>query len=440
MGKRGSRSIPALLVWLLLAWTAAACGAGETTPADEPKQPAVQQQDKPSTIKIALTAAGYLTEDEFKQYIVEPVKRKYPHITVERVTMDFEANSLDKIVASGNIPDIVIYASPLMDYITDMALDFDMEPLIKKHDMDLNRFENVTLDSIRVVSQKNYLVAIPYSMQINAMYYNKDIFDKFGAPYPKDGMTWEEVRELAKRVTRMDGGVQYRGLEPDYVYRVASALALPMIDAKTMKAAVNTDAWRNVFETVRSIYDIPGNSKIQYAGAGQDAFVKDRNVAMLPSLNVFSKISAAKDLNWDMVTYPSFPSAKGTGMQIDEHFMLITTSSKNKDDALKVIMTVTSDEVQRDMVQNGRLTVLKDEKIKADFGKNLPLLAGKNVHAVLKTKPALAVVSTKHGAFARDRMMKAMEALVKREETDVTTVLRKAEEEINKNIEANQTK
>lgn len=50
-------------------------------------------------------------------------------------------------------------------------------------------------------------------MNIPALFYNKDIFDKFGVAYPKNGMIYEETLDLdlARRVTRSDGGVQYLG-------------------------------------------------------------------------------------------------------------------------------------------------------------------------------------------------------------------------------------
>ncbi|RKN86075.1 ABC transporter substrate-binding protein [Paenibacillus ginsengarvi] len=436
--------VTAALSALFIVAAATGCSGGNNG-SEGANEPAIVKETKPLaaeniTLKIAMNFGGYLTDDEFAKFVVDPVKKRYPNITIQKVTMDAEANKLDKIVASGNIPDIVIYAGPLIDQLTDLALDMNLEPLIQKHNFDLNRFEKVTLDSIKVASRKDYLIAIPYTMHFNANYYNKDIFDKFGASYPKDGMTWEQTTDLAKRVTRQDSGVQYRGMEPDYVYRVASALALPIIDDKTSKASINTTPWRNVFETVKNIYDIPGNSKLQYAGTGQDAFVKDKTIAMLPSLNLLAKLSQAKDLNWDMVTYPSFPEAPATGTAIDEHFMLITTNSKYKDEALKVIMTITSDEVQKDMVQNGKNTVLKDEKIKAEFGKNLPFLTGKNIQVISRTKPAIATASTKDMSYARERVLKAMESFVKGEEADVNTALRKAEEDINKTIEANKGK
>lgn len=49
--------------------------------------------------------------------------------------------------------------------------------------------------------------ALPYNRNIWFMFYNKDIFDAAGVPYPASDkpMTWEEYRELAKKVTSGSG-------------------------------------------------------------------------------------------------------------------------------------------------------------------------------------------------------------------------------------------
>jgi len=44
------------------------------------------------------------------------------------------------------------------------------------------------------------LYAIPYGESVAGLFYNKTLFDMMEAPYPRDGMTWDEVFELVSRV------------------------------------------------------------------------------------------------------------------------------------------------------------------------------------------------------------------------------------------------
>ncbi|KRG11740.1 hypothetical protein ACA29_15285 [Lederbergia galactosidilytica] len=55
--------------------------------------------------------------------------------------------------------------------------------------------------------------ALPFQSPRNVMYYNKDIFDMVGEPYPEVGLTWPEAVELARKLTIERDGVQYRGLD-----------------------------------------------------------------------------------------------------------------------------------------------------------------------------------------------------------------------------------
>lgn len=45
---------------------------------------------------------------------------------------------------------------------------------------------------------------VPLNASANAIWFNKDLFDKAGIPYPKGRMTWEELIDLAGRLTIRD--------------------------------------------------------------------------------------------------------------------------------------------------------------------------------------------------------------------------------------------
>lgn len=58
----------------------------------------------------------------------------------------------------------------------------------------------------------------PTNAAVDAMWFNKDIFDSEGLPYPSGVMTWDELIELAKRLTKVrpDGRVEQFGLLCDW--------------------------------------------------------------------------------------------------------------------------------------------------------------------------------------------------------------------------------
>ncbi|CAG7651917.1 ABC transporter substrate-binding protein [Paenibacillus allorhizosphaerae] len=406
-------------------------------PAGENNAPP-QVSTEPVTIKFGLSM-GWLGPGEFQKYIEEPVKKRYPHITIEVIDFTKPENAFDKLIAAGNVPDLVMTASPIIYRFVGTGMEDSIEPLIKKFNFDLSRLNPIAVESVKSSSRQDQLIGLPWTMHFSGLYYNKDIFDKFGVPYPKDGMTWEDARELAKKVTRNDGGVQYRGLEPDKSTRVASALSYSFVDPVTEKATVNNDNWKKIFELLKSIYDIPGNNVYRLAGDGYNQFTKERTLAMLASVNNLPNLKEVPDLNWDLAQYPSFRERPNTGMQVDEWILHITAQSKYKDQAFLVISTILSDEVQMEVARNARFPVLKINNIEQEFGKNMPHLQGKHLKPAFLSNPAKALPVSKYDSFAEGYMSGAIGPVVKGEK-DINTALREAEEQINKNIETNKQK
>ncbi|WP_248924420.1 hypothetical protein [Paenibacillus hamazuiensis] len=67
----------------------------------------------------------------------------------------------------------------------------------------------------------------------------------WGVPYPKDGMTWDEVYDLAKKMTRTDEAI--RGFS-SFISAVLrdNQLSVPYIDAKADKMA-DSEQWKKIF-------------------------------------------------------------------------------------------------------------------------------------------------------------------------------------------------
>ncbi|WP_019535185.1 ABC transporter substrate-binding protein [Paenibacillus ginsengihumi] len=388
--------------------------------------------EAPVTIKIGIPS-GWMTEEEMQRYITGPVSKKHPWITVEMVPY-VAGKSLNELVTAGETPDIVIDTNIYgMTGWTDLGLTYSLTDLIEKHQMDLSRFEPESLDAVRAATQREDLVGIPYWRHFSALYYNKDIFDKFGVAYPKDGMTWEETYELAKQLTRLEGGIQYRGLEPNVTERMASQLSLPYVEPKTYKSLLNTEQWQKVLSFAAKVHQIPGNSQITYHGEANDLLLKG-TLAMLASVNIIFEGNLYQNPDiWDIASYPTWPEAPGIGMRVDAHLMGITATSPHKDAAFLTIATVTSDEVQMDMSRQGRFSVLNNQSIRDAFGADLAFMQGKNIQAIYKTKPAKTFVPTKYDGLSMGKINTALSDIIEKGK-DVNTALREAEESANKEI------
>lgn len=417
----------------LLLLLAAGCGAGGPAgsqssglPADESPRPV---SDKPVTIKVVAAGAA-LSDDEFNRFIAEPVKKVYPNMTMERINFQTKGSTLEELVAAK--ADIDIYADFQLNVSTFMKLGlaYNMEELIRQNRFDLNRIQPVMLDAVKVGSDLSYLAGIPIYNNGMALFYNKDVFDKFGVPYPQDGMTWEQIRDAAAKITRSDGGVQYWGLYPDGVYRGAYQLSLPWADWKNNKAIFQTQQWKELFELWYGLYTVPGlaPNKTNY-----DKLFLEGQVGMYTASNSkLPQLAAAKNLNWDLTTYPENPKAPGVGTMTSAYSLYIINTSVQKEEAFQAISVLLSDEAQLEISRGGRMSVLNNQDVQQQFGQNNEQLRGKNVIAFTKTKPAatetfrnIQVVPIVNAALT-DMLYNGK---------DINTALREADEKMNQALQ-----
>lgn len=411
----------------------AGCSGGNK--AETGKTSAVSNE--PVTIKIGASAsANYNNETLFKETVVEPVKKKYPHITLEYIPMggNNPVKSIDDWLASGNIPDIITHANGSMGELFAYDLMTDITPLVKQTKTDLSRFDKAVLDSVKVASDQGWLVGLPFSQNFNALYYNKDIFDKFAASYPTDGMTWDSIIDLSKKVARTDGGIQYIGLHPEWVLRPAYPLALTVVDPKTGKSQITNAQWKQVAELMQKIVAVPGNWD---GKSGRGDFWGKKNIAMLATTNVFTSIEpeAKKGFTqWNVAQYPSFPNQPGVSGMVDAWVLVLAKTSKHKTEAMQVMNVITSDEVQMlAAAKFAQLSTLANSEMRQQFGTQLESLniKAKNVAGIFKGKIIAAPKFSPYERLARtpyqDNMLKVFSGAM-----DVNTALRDADEKINK--------
>jgi multiple sugar transport system substrate-binding protein len=394
---------------------------------------------KPVTLKVFNYKTNF-ADEEFKAIMADPIQKKYPNITLQLVNPDSNQQTIENMVASGDLPDIIFSASQSMDKFSSLNAALDLNGILKKDGVDIGKFDPEAINEIHYLSNNGQLYAIPFSINFSVLFYNKDIFDKFAVSYPKDGMTWDDILEIAKKLSRSENGRQYLPLFAQNINHLASQLSLPFIDSKTGKAAINTDGWKKSLELYKSIMTFPGMQTIK---AGQ-AFFNDQTLAMYADYG--AKIGQLEEmtnngtpLNWDMASYPVHKDRPGIGLGFAAHVLMISAGTPNKDQAAKVLEYLTGEENQSLIAKRDRIPGLKDQKLRDLFGTSLKSLQGKNVKAVFATKPAPNPPATPNDEIVGKQVNTAVTQFLKGQ-TDVNTALRQAEQAANLAIAADQGK
>jgi multiple sugar transport system substrate-binding protein len=433
-----------LLAITVLVGITAGCGsAGSSENSPEAAKAGASAQEKHDPITMLFYQYGNaLTDADYQKLFADPVKKKFPYITMNLVKAAAGTNPPD-MIASGQFPDVIFSSNPKINELNEMGLLADLNPLIKQNNSNIGRFEPVLVDAIKQYSKNGELYALPFSRNFTPLFYSKDVFDKFGVPYPKDGMTLDDVYTLAQKVTRSDNGVDYRGFDFGQVPQAfGSAQSLNLVDPKTQKATVNTDGWKKVFSYMQKVYSIPGNmpdksifnalGKIRTEfGEGKIAMFVDKGNGLVPILQDLD--NAKKPLNWDMVTMPNFPEALGTEEGVDIHLFEVGSKTKYPSDAFKVIDYLTSKDVEMIASQGGRVSALTDAEVNKNYGAELSTLKGKHLDAIFKSKSAKLVYPSEFNDVVQPTLVAAFKDVILNGK-DINTALREAQDAADKAI------
>lgn len=155
----------------------------------------------PQTIKYAIW--DYSMNRKWET-VIDAFQKENPDIKVEIIDIS-NAEYSDKMtvmLAAG--VDIDVFAvKNLMDYggYVNRNYLYPLDEFMKKDQVDLKSYGSA-IDSVK---NKHKLMAFPFWNDIYILYYNKDIFDQAGVQYPGNDLTWEEVRTIAKKLTRGEG-------------------------------------------------------------------------------------------------------------------------------------------------------------------------------------------------------------------------------------------
>jgi multiple sugar transport system substrate-binding protein len=169
--------------------------------------------DEPLKLTFYSNGATF-TDEEFETMIAGPIHAKYPNVTIERITP--AATTTPEEVLSTHVPDI-LFSSVSQRLVRTGAFE-DLRELIKRHNFDESRLKPIAYNYIKEITKGkgDQILAFPFNVNQHILYYNKDIFDKFGVPYPTEKqLTWDEAVEIGKQLTRTENGVNYVGLVVD---------------------------------------------------------------------------------------------------------------------------------------------------------------------------------------------------------------------------------
>lgn len=159
---------------------------------------------EPEVITLRVSTWSGAGEDSEFDRLVEQNYREFEaanpgvRIVTENMPIDYVPKMMMSKIA-GVTPDITaLDASSAALFVKNGILQ-DLTPFLEK-DKDLKKsdfFEN----TLKAGETDGKLFAIPRDFTPMVMYYNKDIFDKANVPYPRNGWSFDDFKQTAKKLS-----------------------------------------------------------------------------------------------------------------------------------------------------------------------------------------------------------------------------------------------
>ncbi len=208
---RTTRLWSLLTLAVLLALVVGGC-AVPPPPAAAPAEPAAAPAAEagaeagPTTITWAMW--GSPEEVATHQKVADAFMVEHPEIKVEIWSAPWNDyfTKMQTLWASGDssqIPD-VLFLWPTPRYAADGVLE-PLTSYIEASGYDLTDYWPALLES---ATYNDEVYGFPRDISVEALYYNKDIFDEVGVAYPDDTWTWDDLLAAAEQLTVVDASGQ----------------------------------------------------------------------------------------------------------------------------------------------------------------------------------------------------------------------------------------
>lgn len=156
-------------------------------------------------ITLRLVSWGNEREAKSLRSLIADFERDHPAIKVE-LQITPHSRVFDKLMistAGGRPPDVSRVSSIWFHPCAAKGLFEELGPYVAEDkSFDLNDFYPEAVEAWGKYRGKLY--CIPTDIDVYAMYYNKDLFDRAGLPYPDWSWDWQKYIEAAGKLTRTD--------------------------------------------------------------------------------------------------------------------------------------------------------------------------------------------------------------------------------------------
>ncbi|MEN6371949.1 MAG: sugar ABC transporter substrate-binding protein [Armatimonadota bacterium] len=313
-------------------------------------------------VTLRFVSWGNESEERSLRTLIDQFEKTHPKIKIE-LQITPHVRVFDKLMistAGGRPPDVTRVSSMWFHPCAARGLFADLGPFVKRDkSFDLSDFYPQAIDGWG--KHNGRLYALPTDIDIYAMYYNKDMFDKAGISYPDWSWDWSKYLEVSKKLTKDlngDGRLDQWGTATDqfwqsYVFQNGGQLVSS--DQKhcmlSQPAAYEAIQWES---DLINKYHVSPNAE-ENAQIGPDKLFMMGKIGMYISGSWAAELVFKDNLKGFTYDVAPFPKGKERVTFIGGGAYAIMSRSEHKDEAWEFLKWMTGPEYQRERAVDSQI-------------------------------------------------------------------------------------
>ena len=336
-----------------------ASSSGEAAPAGE-------------TITLKMTAWDVATTP-YWQAVIDAYEAQNPNVKVELVEISSQEyqDKLNVMLSGGDDTDILTVKDiPGYAAMLTRGQIIPLNSYIEADGIDLSAYSGAAEE----LTYGDQIYALPFRSDIWILYYNKDLFDAAGVPYPDNDLTWNEYDALARQLTSGSGADKVYGGH-HHVWRSTVQLATVQ-DGKNTVIAEDYSFMKPMYDMIVAMQNdgiIMDYGSLKAGNLHYSGVFQNQQVAMLPMGSWFigtmikSDAAGETNFNWGIAKFPH-PEGVEPGTTAGTLTSLaINSNSKNQDAAWEFIKFYTGPEGAKVLASTGNLPAMRTPEALAAF-------------------------------------------------------------------------
>lgn len=311
------RVIAAALAAMMAVTGLAGCGGSGTGKEEAKKNIEVPTEPFGDTIKydpsVEINGGKDITvelwewgSDELFQEIIDGYTAIHPNVTINLVNNPWEDywTKLPLALDGENGPaifnihnsyheNLINYMAPLEIPLEDLQADF-------------------TGVDAHVIDGEFYY--IDYGMMTGSVYYNKDMWEAAGLTEADIPKTWDEMREVAKKLTIKEGdtiiqaGLNFNDdFHQNYLLGLNYQLGENLFEEDGVTPKVNSDAMKQVMQMLVDMYEVDGIGSKDFGEKGADSFGQGQSAMVIQWGHYYNTLQTTwSDINFGVFEIPTF--------------------------------------------------------------------------------------------------------------------------------------